>query len=150
MSNGARHGIGAVVGIIATVVLSLCLTFGAYKASSAARYGTYAFRNYHGSELWAGMALLLAAAVVLGLLVGSRVSPLASLIPGALFTAVGLLWLLDPVWAMRNTARRSFPNTFVMGYMNLGTLGILFLLGLALVVASVPPSRWRARAAGAA
>ncbi|MFB4297863.1 hypothetical protein [Actinomadura sp. NTSP31] len=149
MSNGARHGIGVVVGIIATAVISLCLAAGTYKMSQASRYGTYNFRNYHGSQLWIGAALLLAAAVVLGFVVGSRLSPVASLVPGVVFTAVGLLWMVDPTWAVRNTVKESLPHTPTLGYMNLAMLGMFFLLGVALIAASVPPSRWRARTAGA-
>jgi hypothetical protein len=150
MSNGARHGIGAVVGLVATAVLTYCLTMGTYKMSMTQRYYAATFRNYHGSELWVGAGLLVVAAVVLGLVVGSRVSPIASLIPGVIYTAVGLLWIADAQWAMQNTAKKSFPDDLTMAYLNLATFGVFLLLGVGLLVASVPPSRWRARAAGAA
>ncbi|MWA05474.1 hypothetical protein F8568_034945 [Actinomadura sp. LD22] len=147
MSNGARHGIGAVVGLVATAVLTYCLTMGAYKMSMAQRYFSATFRNYHGKELWIGAVLLIGAAIVLGLVTGSRVSPVASLIPGVLYTATGVLWIADAGWAMRNTAKKSFPNSLTLGYLNLATFGVFLLLGVALLVASVPPSRWRARTA---
>ncbi|MER6811354.1 hypothetical protein ABT299_18960 [Spirillospora sp. NPDC000708] len=150
MSNGARHGIGAAVGLVATAVLTYCLTMGTYKMSMTQRYYAATFRNYHGSELWVGAGLLVVAAVVLGLVVGSRVSPIASLIPGVIYTAVGLLWIADAQWAMQNTAKKSFPDDLTMAYLNLATFGVFLLLGVGLLVASVPPSRWRARAAGAA
>ncbi|MBO2462843.1 hypothetical protein [Actinomadura violacea] len=150
MSNGARHGIGVVVGVVATAILTFCLTMGTYKMSMVQRYYSATFRNYHGGQLWTGVALLLVAAVVLGLVVGSRVSPIASLIPGVLFSAVGLLWVADASWAAQNTAKKSFPDSLTFGYLNLAMFGMFLFLGIALLVASVPPSRWRARTAGAA
>jgi hypothetical protein len=151
MSNGARHALGAVVGLVATAIVSVCLMIGTDRLRLVESYSvaTFARRSYHGHELWEGLGLVLVAAVLLGLVAGSRLSPIASLVPGAAFTAAGLLWALDPGWAMQHTVDQ-LPKKLSVGYLNLAGLGVYLLIGLALVAASVPPSRWRARTAGGA
>src|SRR5262245_10949364 len=98
MSNGARHAIGVVVGLILTPLVGVCLTYGSARTISYYRY----FVN-HGNDRWIGAALILAAAVMVGFAVGSRLSPLASLLPGMAFTAVGVLWVAAPHWTSENS-----------------------------------------------
>uniref|UniRef100_UPI0010417FEF hypothetical protein n=1 Tax=Actinomadura roseirufa TaxID=2094049 RepID=UPI0010417FEF len=138
MSNGARHAIGVVIGLIVTPVIAGCLL---YATNRLARY----FLRYyaHGNDRWTAAALLLAAAVVIGLVTGTRVSPLASLVPGAVFAAAGALWVVAPRWSIEHTARK-LPDDLDRGYQYLGPYGMLLVLGVALLVASAAPSRWRA------
>ncbi|MDL4814711.1 hypothetical protein [Actinomadura opuntiae] len=149
MSNGARHGMGAVVGLVATPVVGWCLLFGTNKMLRATRTGLVQYRSYHGSELWIGALVLLVAAVVIGLLVGSRLSPLASLVPGVVYGALGALWIADPIWATQHTSKKPLPDNLLEGYLLFAPMGMFLLLGVLLTVASVPPSRWRARTPGA-
>ncbi|HEY8482312.1 MAG TPA: hypothetical protein VIL71_21000 [Spirillospora sp.] len=137
MSNGARHGLGALVGLVATPVVAACLMAGTGRLGRSARL----FMIDDGR--WPAAAVLLLAAVVLGLVVGSRVSPLASLIPGVVYTFVGLLWLAAPRWAVQNTTGR-LPARLGLGYEALAAYGVFLVLGVALVAASLPSSRWRA------
>ncbi|WP_131760002.1 hypothetical protein [Actinomadura fibrosa] len=139
MSSGARHGIGAVIGLVATPVIAVCLLFGTERMT---RYFRYFFAS--GGDRWSAAAALLVAAVVLGLVMGTRLSPLASLIPGAVFAAVGLLWIVAPRWSLEHTTRK-LPDTLDRGYQYVGPYGVFLLIGVALVVASVFPSRWQAR-----
>ncbi|MBC6458141.1 hypothetical protein [Actinomadura sp. HBU206391] len=139
MSNGARHTIGAVVGLIATPLLAVALFFGAERSLRFFRY--YALDD---ASRWTGGAAILFAAVVLGLVAGSRVSPLASLIPGAVYFTVGALWVLAPRFTLEHTSRK-LPDTLDRGYSVFGSYGMILLLGGLLVAASLPPSRWAAR-----
>ncbi|SEG90851.1 hypothetical protein SAMN04489712_12757 [Thermomonospora echinospora] len=140
MSNGARHGLGAVVGLVLTPVIGWLLMFGVDRLYRSMRV----FRA-EGADRWLGVAALVLAAVLLGLLVGSRLSPLASLIPGVVLTAVGLPWLFAAEWSFR-TLRDLLPGRYYILYANLGSLGLWILVGCVLLAASFPPSRWRGAA----
>ncbi|GAA1542591.1 hypothetical protein GCM10009678_26330 [Actinomadura kijaniata] len=142
MSNGARHGLGAVVGLIATPVLAGTLMLGLERAVRYAR--TFELMSL---ERTAGLALLVAAAALVGLLAGSRLSPLASLIPGAAFSLHGLAWLLSPT-IMLDIFGDLLPGPLNRGYLLLEPQGVGTLLGVALLVASFPPSRWRSGRTG--
>ncbi|TDB87106.1 hypothetical protein E1266_33195, partial [Actinomadura sp. 7K534] len=146
MSNGARHGLGALVGLVVTPIIAACMMYGTEKLSRAVR--TFAFE---GGDRWVGAAVFVVAAVLLGLVAGSRLSPLASFIPGAAYTVVGVLWILAPRWTFQHTGRDFLPRELWLGYTTLAAYGIFLLIGLALVVASLAPSRWKAlNRAGAA
>ncbi|GAA0560958.1 hypothetical protein [Actinomadura livida] len=146
MSNGARHGLGALVGLVVTPIIAACMMYGTDKLSRAVR--TFAFE---GGDRWVGAAVFVVAAVLLGLVAGSRLSPLASFIPGAAYTVIGVLWILAPRWTFQHTGRDFLPRELWIGYTTLAAYGVFLLIGLGLVVASLAPSRWKAlRPAGAA
>ncbi|CNF54915.1 Uncharacterised protein [Mycobacterium tuberculosis] len=149
MSNGARHGLGVVAGLVLAPIIAVCLMYGTNKLRMVMTFGYTRFRSYHGEELWIGVGLILLAAILLGLLTGSRMSPVASLIPGAAFTIVGVIWFASPAWAVQHSGRDVMTREMYYGYTTLGSVGILFLLGVLLLVASLPPSRWKSRAAAA-
>ncbi|NVI87936.1 hypothetical protein, partial [Actinomadura sp. BRA 177] len=151
MSNGARHGLGVVAGLVAVPAIAACLLYGTDRLRLVLSFGAARFQSYHGKELWIGAAFFIVAALVMGLVTGSRLSPLASLIPGAVFTAVGLVWFASPRWAITHSGRDLLPDNVGIAYTTFGSMGIFFLLGVMLIVASLAPSRWKARtAAGAA
>jgi hypothetical protein len=140
MSNGARHGLGVVIGLVVTPIIALCLSYGATKYTEYFRY--FVIRG--GSERWAATALVVVAAVLVGLVAGSRTSPLASLIPGFVYTVVGILWVVAPRWSVGHSGRDLLPRDIHIGYTVLAPYGVFLLLGVALLAASLPPSRWRA------
>jgi hypothetical protein len=144
MSNGARHGIGVVVGLVVTAAVAVCLMWGTNRM--LIYFQLYLHR---GNYRWTGAAALVVAAVLIGLVAGTRASPVASLIPGVAFTATGALWVVAPIWMSGHTARK-LPTTLDRGYQFVGPYGVLLILGVALLVASLAPSRWRARTAGGA
>ncbi|MGW0807219.1 hypothetical protein [Nonomuraea sp. NPDC002799] len=77
MRNGVRHLIGAGVGVLAVPVIAAGVMYG-----SAERYEY----TLHGFVVdWIGVAAYLGTALVIGALAGSRLSPLASLLPGLAF-----------------------------------------------------------------
>ncbi|GAA2085301.1 hypothetical protein [Actinomadura alba] len=138
MQNGARHAVGAVVGLIVTPLLAAALMFGTERFVRGFRYFVL-----DGTDRWIAGAVVLFVAAVLGVLAGSRVSPLASLIPGVVYFIVGLLWMVSPRFAMEHTMRK-LPDTLDRGYLILGPYGFLLLVGGFLLVASLPRSRWAA------
>lgn len=141
MSNGARHGLGVLTGLVVTPVIALCLMYGTTKFTDYFRY----FFTRGGEDRWIGAALVLVAAVLVGLAAGSRLSPLASLIPGAAYTAIGVLWLASPRFAVEHSGRDLLGRHLYQGYTTLAPYGIFLLLGAALLAASLAPSRWKAR-----
>jgi hypothetical protein len=150
MANGARHGLGVVIGLVLTPIIAACLMYGTNKLRLVMTFGYARFRGYHGEELWIGTGVILLVAILLGLLAGSRLSPVASLIPGAALTAVGVIWFASPTWAVQHSGRDLLSRDMSYGYTTLGSMGIFFLLGVLLLVASLPPSRWKSRAAAGA
>ncbi|QXJ22062.1 hypothetical protein AGRA3207_003000 [Actinomadura graeca] len=147
MSNGARHALGVVIGLIVTPVAAGLLTYGTQRLGRATRGAAVLGSSAGGGDKWIGAVLLIGIAVALGLTVGSRLSPMASLVPGATFTAVGALWVLAPHWTVVHTAKDPFPDRLVIGYITLGPNGVFLVIGVLLVAASLVPSRWQARAA---
>ncbi|MCW2889350.1 MAG: hypothetical protein QOE54_2296 [Streptosporangiaceae bacterium] len=139
MPNGVRHVLGLVAGVILAPAVAAGLFYGTERM---ARF----FQIYllHSGAQWVPLAVLTAVGVTLGVLAGSRISPLGSLVPGLLFTGVGGLWVVAPTWMARNSARK-LPDSLERGYQIVGPYGLLLVLGLVLFVASLPPSRWRAR-----
>lgn len=151
MSNGARHGLGVLIGLVLTPVTALCLLYGGSRLRMIYVYSFARFQGYHGKELWITIAVFLAATVLLGLAAGSRLSPVASLVPGAVYTVIGVIWFVSPRWALSHPGAGVLPRDLDRGYAMLGPSGVFFLLGVLLLVASLAPSRWKARAvAGAA
>ncbi|TDD74082.1 hypothetical protein [Actinomadura rubrisoli] len=141
MSNGARHAIGVVIGLIVTPVIAVSLLFGIERMT---RYFRYFMQGDSGR--WGAAAALVFAAILIGVVAGSRLSPLASLVPGAFFSGVGLLWIAAPRWSLEHTSRK-LPETLDRGYQLIGPYGVLLVLGVALLAASAAPSRWQARTA---
>ncbi|GAB3208879.1 hypothetical protein ACQEU5_05195 [Marinactinospora thermotolerans] len=130
MSDGLRHLIGAGVGLVAAPVSVFALGWGA----DSLRAAMMALHVDPGLYL-PGLASVFILGLLLGPLAGSRMSPLASLLPGVTLTALGL-FALSPVFAELAT-----------GLTPLGRLGggavVYLLLGGLLIAASVPASRWR-------
>ncbi|GAA4235566.1 hypothetical protein GCM10022254_43080 [Actinomadura meridiana] len=140
MSNGARHGLGVVIGLLVTPVIAMCLMYGTSKLTRFVQ-----IMAGDSGERWAAAGVLLIAAVLVGLVAGTRVSPLASLIPGAAFAVVGFLWVAAPRWSFENSPRDLLTGETRNGYLIVAPSGFLLVLGIGLLVASVAPSRWQAR-----
>ena len=142
MSNGARHGWGALVGLILVPAIAAALTYGTWRTlSGGQQFGPTS------NEYRIGLASLAITAVLLGIVVGSRLSPLASLIPGLVLTALGAVWAASPIWATEHTAGK-LPDSLDKldaGYRSVGASGVLLVIGVVLLVAALFPARWRAR-----
>ncbi|MDA0637910.1 hypothetical protein OUY22_31260 [Nonomuraea sp. MCN248] len=141
MTNGVRHVLGLVAGLILPPLILLALLYGTAEFTLSAQ------RFFAVS--WTALGVLLAAAAGLAVLAASRLSPLASLLGGLQYTVLGLLPVLE-LTGLRILPRDWLPRPLSAGYMNLGYLGFLLLLGVLLLVASAFPARWRGRPAPSA
>jgi hypothetical protein len=142
MSNGARHGWGVLVGLILAPAIAGALAYGTWRTlSGAQQFGPTS------TEYRIGLASFALTAVVIGFAVGSRLSPLASLIPGLALTAVGGVWAASPTWATEHTAGKLPDNLDKLdaGYRSVGATGVLLMVGVVLLIASLFPARWRTR-----
>ncbi|GAA1835852.1 hypothetical protein [Actinomadura chokoriensis] len=148
MNNAARHGIGTLIGVVATPLIAGCLAYSVDDVRVSASRALAAKANGLPAESapsadWAALAVLLAGAAVIGLVVNARLSPLASLVPGVLLSAVGLAWFMETVWMVENSTPEFVPEDFFGGYTNMAANGTFTIIGIALLVASVLPGRWR-------
>ncbi|MEU4724411.1 hypothetical protein AB0G06_32765 [Nonomuraea dietziae] len=133
MSNAARHILGVVAGLLLTPIIALGLMYGSGQV-------VHGFQIF--STPWVGAGVLAACAVALGFLAGSRLSPVASLMAGLVYTAMGTVLMiveLYPSWLAD-----LLPMPLRMGFNVLGPTGALFIAGILLLTASAFPSRWRA------
>lgn len=142
MSNGARHALGVVAGLLLPPLLAAGLWYGTGELSLQVQ------RDFRVS--WIALGVLAASAILLGFLAGSRLSPVASLLGGLSFTALGVLPFVEV-----STGVRVMPDTFLPSFLHTGFLtltysGLQFVIGLALLTVSMFPSRWRGRVAPAA
>jgi hypothetical protein len=142
MSNGARHWWGVLMGLILAPAIAAALAYGTWRTlSGAQQFGPTS------AEYRIGLGSLALTAVVLGFAVASRLSPIAALIPGGVLTALGGAWAAAPSWAAENTAGK-LPDSLDKldaGYQSAGATGVLLMIGIVLLIASLFPSRWRAR-----
>lgn len=141
MTNTARHGIGAVIGVIVTPIAWLLLTYGG--GTLWRTVAQYVMRvSLTGTIL--PMLALLAAAALLGLLASTFVSPVAAVIAGAVNLVAGLAYPLMVRTMFDVTAW--LPSRFQMDASNAGLNGTYLVIGVVLLVTAVPPRRWKAAA----
>jgi hypothetical protein len=142
MSNGARHWWGVLVGLILAPAIAAALAYGTWRTlSGGQQFGPTS------TEYRIGLGSLALTAVVIGFAVASRLSPLASLIPGLTLAAVGGVWAASPTWATEHTAGKlpTSLDKLDAGYRSIGATGVLLMIGVVLLIASLFPARWRAR-----
>lgn len=141
MPNETRHVVGGLVGLVASPVLLALVLFGWDHLLRASVI-------FDDGERYVGSFLMAVAAVGIGLLAGSRISPIASLIAGATFTGIAGLDLVarDLLVDVSELLPTRQDSTLVIFAAN----GFALLIGVLLLVSSIPPSRWRSRAVGTA
>lgn len=141
MSNRARHWWGFLLGLILVPAIAAALAYGTWRTlSGAQQFGPTS------TEYRIGIGSLAISAVVLGIVIGSRLSPFTSLIPGLVLTVLGVAWAASPTWARDHTGGK-LPNSLDKldaGYQTVGATGVLLMIGLILLFASLFPARWRA------
>ncbi len=136
VSRTIRHVVGAIIGIVISPLAVAAFAYPAYRHGD--RFSPLLLGD--GRQLVVAAAMV-ACGIVLGLSAGSRVSPLASLIPGVILTGFGLVWALQPSWVVHRTLR-GVPDQFNAAYQAQAASGLLLMLGALLLVASIWPSRW--------
>ncbi|GAB2955783.1 hypothetical protein ACFMQL_00855 [Nonomuraea fastidiosa] len=137
MTNGARHALGVLAGLLLPPLLAAGLWYGVGELSLTAQ------RDFRLS--WTGIVVLAASGILLALLLGSRLSPVASLLGGLAFTGLGALPFAEMATGVRLLPDGLLPSSLRSGFMTVTYSGLLFLLGVALLAVSTFPSRWRGR-----
>ncbi|TMR89783.1 hypothetical protein [Nonomuraea basaltis] len=136
MRNGVRHLLGAGAGLLATPFIAVGLGYGFSE-----RYRMLAQVTID----WIAMGAFAGALVVIGVLAGSRLSPLASLLPGLAFTGFALTGMVR--LGMGGDHRLWYdlvPSEYLVSYATLLHSWSL-PAGCLLLAASVFPSRWRGK-----
>ncbi|WP_336214223.1 hypothetical protein [Nonomuraea sp. LPB2021202275-12-8] len=139
MTNGVRHVLGIVAGLLLPPLIAAGLIYGVAELTVTVQRAS-AFS-------WTGAGLLVASGVALAFLAGSRLSPVASLLGGLMFALLGSLPLLEVLSGLRILPQNILPGLLDVGFRGLAYQGILLAIGVMLIVASLFPSRWRARPA---
>ncbi|SEG91091.1 hypothetical protein SAMN05444920_107193 [Nonomuraea solani] len=136
MSNGARHALGVVAGLLLPPLVAAGLWYGV---------GDLRLQAAQAFQIsWIAIGALVAAGIVLAFLAGSRLSPVASLIGGLAFTALGVLPLLE-MTGVRLLPDGLPPAAFQTGFQTLGYSGLQLVFGVMLLIVSMFPSRWRSQ-----
>ncbi|HEX4817280.1 MAG TPA: hypothetical protein VFV66_31450 [Nonomuraea sp.] len=136
MSNGARHALGVVAGLLLPPLIAVALWYGV---------GQYALPAASNRISWSGLGALAGAGVVLAFLAGSRLSPVASLLGGLALTGAAVLPVIELAWGLRVLPDGLLPAGLETGYRTAGVTGVQLIAGVTLLVASAFPSRWRGR-----
>jgi hypothetical protein len=140
MSNRARHWWGVLAGLVLAPAIAAGLAYGTWRTlSGAQQFGT------SSAEYRIGLASFAVVALLVGIAIGSRLSPVASLLPGLVLTAIGAYWAGAPNQARDNTGDL-LPNSLDKvnaGYLSAAGMGLFLLVGVALLMASLFPARWR-------
>ncbi|MEV0618626.1 hypothetical protein AB0I81_35245 [Nonomuraea sp. NPDC050404] len=137
MSNGARHALGVLAGLLLPPIVAAGLWYGVGDLQLQL---TSSFRIS-----WVAVGVLAATAILLAFLLGSRLSPVASLLGGLAFVAVGVLPFVEMTTGLKLLPTDLLPGSLRAGFTALGYSGMQTVLGVALLVVSLFPSRWRGR-----
>lgn len=137
MSNSVRHVLGLVAGVLLPPLAALALMYGVGELTTSYQ------RTLQLSA--PGVAGLVVAAVLLAFLLGSRLSPIAALLGGLLYTVVGFVPMVE-LSGVRVMPDEVFTGVLGLGFRTLLYTWMVLVLGVALLVASAFPSRWRSAA----
>ena len=139
------------IGIGLAVVLSAAVFFGggwAYARLAARNLGSQPSLPAGGGNFMSnsvvtdGLAAMAGVALLIGLALVIRwVSPLATGLPGLALLAWTALYVTGPARAVDYIPLKS--HSFGLGFLGLGSTGVLGAAGLVLVMPLFFPSRWR-------
>ncbi|GAB3485912.1 hypothetical protein [Nocardiopsis coralliicola] len=137
MSTTARHVAGFVTGLAAVPAVTLGIAWAPGWVEAAG-----ADRLLAGAPGWTGpLAAAALVGILLGILMGSRISPLAALVPGLAVGAVGVLDMIGAHGAVPAAAALAEPPGGAAPWFAWGPA--LTAVGAALTMSALFPSRWR-------
>jgi hypothetical protein len=140
-----RHIFGLLIGLVVTAVL----LFGGGWAVQEAGTSLIPLPVESGSKTWIALGVMAAIGLLLGLVIAGRVSPLATFIPSMVLLAWTVVYALDVRRAMGLVPDDpTFHEALLQagrGMSLLLTTGVYALLGVALFLPVLMPSRWAAR-----
>ena len=133
-----RHLIGLVLGIVLTPLLAAGPVWSYQRAAGLA--GTARSFEDLRPDVLPAIAVMAAIGLVLGLVLAARwVSPLASLVPALAYLGVTGAYVAAPFQVLPRVPE---GEPYGIGVAFLGS-GVYALLGMALLIPSFLPSRWR-------
>ncbi|MCK2215982.1 hypothetical protein MF672_019590 [Actinomadura sp. ATCC 31491] len=147
-----RHLAGLLLGLVVTAAVlagggwatSEALTQAA--GTAAAQAGQAAAVPFDDQKLWIALGAMAAVGLVFGLVVAGRVSPLATFVPSMVLLAWTVVYALDQPRALSLIPAEPSVNALLReagaGARTLLTSGVLALLGVALFIPVLMPSRW--------
>jgi hypothetical protein len=139
--NVVRHLAGIPAGIVLTLLTWIGLGWASRQYTESFQ-ATFAVRPT--APVLISIVLVLLVGAGLGLAASARfMSPVAALIPGAVFFVLGLAIMLLPV----QTRFLTDISPLGVGITTYGfsLQGVYPVLGLLLIISGIPPHRWRAK-----
>jgi hypothetical protein len=141
-----RHVLGLVIGAVVTAVV----LFGSGWASQdAVRGAVTVVAPVGNSHTLIGLGVMAVVGLVVGLVLAGRISPLAAFVPSMVLLAWTVVYALDVTRAMDLAPAGASVQADVAqagrGMQALVSSGVYGLLGVALFVPVLMPSRWAPR-----
>ncbi|WP_285777067.1 hypothetical protein [Microtetraspora sp. NBRC 13810] len=135
---------GLLVGVVVTAVL---LAGGGWATQEAMAQAATPAPG--GAPLWIALGSMAGVGLVLGLVVAGRISPLAAFVPSMVLLAWTVVYALDANRALSLVPGDPTLHEVILqaakGATALLTTGVLGLVGVALFVPVLMPSRWSGR-----
>ncbi|GAA2209122.1 hypothetical protein GCM10009850_045800 [Nonomuraea monospora] len=139
-----RHLGGLLIGLVVTAAV---LLGGGWAVQQAV--GTAAANPPDSQKMWIALGAMAAVGLVVGLVMAGRISPLATFVPSLVLLAWTVVYALDMNRALSFVPTEPSVNQIVreagLGAKALLTTGVLALLGVALFIPVLMPSRWSRR-----
>ncbi|MFF4615005.1 hypothetical protein [Nonomuraea jabiensis] len=136
-----RHLGGFLIGLVVTAAV---LAGGGWAVQQAV--GNAAATPPDNQKMWIALGAMAAVGLVVGLVVAGRISPMATFVPSLVLLAWTVVYALDVNRAMSLIPSAPSVNQIVrdagLGAKTLLTSGVFALLGVALFIPVLMPSRW--------
>ncbi|WP_433442785.1 hypothetical protein [Nonomuraea sp. CA-141351] len=139
-----RHLGGFLIGLVVTAAV---LAGGGWAVQQVV--GNAAASPPDSQKMWIALGAMAAIGLVVGLVVAGRVSPLATFVPSMVLLAWTVVYALDVNRALSFIPSEPSVNQIIrdagFGAKTLLTTGVFALLGVALFIPVLMPSRWSRR-----
>ncbi|MEO3867848.1 hypothetical protein ABGB18_03355 [Nonomuraea sp. B12E4] len=139
-----RHLAGLLIGLVVTAAI---LGGGGWAVQQAV--GGAAATPPDDQRMWIALGAMAAVGLVFGLVVAGRVSPVATFLPSMVLLAWTVVYALDVNRALSLIPTEASVNQIIrdagFGVRTMLTTGVFALLGVALFVPVLMPSRWARR-----
>ncbi|GAA3446272.1 hypothetical protein GCM10018955_57100 [Planomonospora venezuelensis] len=145
-----RHFVGLLIGLVTTAVLLLGGGWAAATTLGRPLPGAAGLSPQPGgAQTWIALGVMAGLGLLLGLVIAGRVSPLAGFVPSMVLLAWTVIYVLDAGRAMGLlTEVPTFHRELDVAPVGMGVLlnsGIYAMLGVALFLPVLMPSRWAGR-----
>ncbi|MGR6920906.1 hypothetical protein ACU635_42275 [[Actinomadura] parvosata] len=139
-----RHLGGLLIGLVVTAAV---LGGGGWAVQQAA--ANAAANPPDSQRMWIALGAMAAVGLVVGLVTAGRISPLATFVPSLVLLAWTVVYALDTNRALSLVPAEPSINRILLeagtGAKTLLTTGVYALLGVALFIPVLMPSRWSRR-----